>query len=149
MYTADSPSFSTSSIDTIFNAPSRENCTVRRERTNTPLQALVLMNDPTYVEAARKLAERMMTEAGPTPDERIAFAYRQVLSRAPRPAEAEVVKEIFEKQLAAYRKDPAAAAKLLTVGESPRDEKLDGPELAAWSTVAGVLLNLDEAVTKG
>jgi len=131
-----------------FDAPDRETCTVRRARTNTPLQALVLLNDPTYVEAGRKLAERMMKEGGSTVEGRIACAYRLVLARPPRPAEVGVLRGVYEKQLAVYRSDKAAALKLLAVGESPRDEALDPAELAAWSTVAGVILNLDEAVTK-
>jgi hypothetical protein len=132
-----------------FDAPDRETCTVRRARTNTPLQALVLMNDPTYVEASRKLAERMMTEGGPTPDDRIAFAFRLATARVPSARETDVLRRVFEDELAVYRKDGAAARKLLSVGEAPRDARLDPAELAAWATVAGVILNLDETVTKG
>jgi hypothetical protein len=134
-----------------FDAPDRETCTVRRGRTNTPLQALVLLNDPTYVEAARKLAERMMREPGPgaSPADRIAFAFRLATARHPKAEEAAVLKRIYDAQLAAYRSDAAAATKLLSVGESPRDEKLDAPELAAWTVVATTVLNLDETVTKG
>jgi hypothetical protein len=134
-----------------FDAPDRETCTVRRSRTNTPLQALVLMNDPTYVESSRKLAERVMREGGSTPDDRITLAFRLPLSRKPAAAEVAVLKKIYDEQLAHFRSNAgaAAAAKLLSVGESPRDEKLDAAELAAWTTVASVILNLDEAVTKG
>jgi hypothetical protein len=132
-----------------FDAPDRETCTVRRSRTNTPLQALVLLNDPTYVEASRKLAERMLLEGGKTTDDRITFAFRLALARKPAPAELEVLRQIFREDLAKYQSDKPAALKLLSVGESPRDPKLDTAEVAAWSTVAGVILNLDEAVTKG
>ena len=134
-----------------FDAPDRETCTVRRGRTNTPLQALVLLNDPTYVEAARKLAERMMREPAPAAsvDDRIAFAFRLATARGPRAEESAVLKKIYEAQLAAYRANHDAAMKLLAVGESPRDEKLDAPELAAWTMVATTVLNLDETVTKG
>ena len=152
-----------------FDAPDREVCTVRRARTNTPLQALVLMNDPTYVEAARRLAERAMTEratvervpAGPadgggaagtataTDADRAAYAFRLVLARPPRPAEVAVLTDVLAAQRKKFAADPAAAAKLLAVGESPRDAKLDPAELAAWSTVCGVILNLDETVTRG
>ena len=132
-----------------FDAPDRETCTVRRGRTNTPLQALVLMNDPTYVEAARKLAERLMTEAGASPEERVAFAFRVATARTPKPEEAAVLRKIYDEQLAVYRSNAEAATKLLRVGESPRDEKLDPAELAAWTTVATTILNLDETVTKG
>jgi hypothetical protein len=132
-----------------FDAPDRETCIVRRSRTNTPLQALVLMNDPTYVEASRKLAERMMTEASVSPEERIAFAFRLATARLPKPAEAAVLTRIFQQQLAVFQKDAAAAQKLLSVGESKRNEKLDAAELAAWTTIASVILNLDETITKG
>ena len=132
-----------------FDAPDRETCTVRRARTNTPLQALVLLNDPTYVEAARKLAERMMTEGGATTDDRIGFAFRLATARMPSPKEQEVLRRVFDDELSVFRKDPRAAAKLLSVGESPRNSRLDAAELAAWTTVAGVILNLDETVTKG
>ncbi len=130
-----------------FDAPDRETCTVRRARTNTPLQALVLMNDPTYVEAARKLAERLL-QAGSTPEERITLAFRLVLSRPPKPAESAVVARIVEQQAEAFRQNPDAARRLLEVGESPRDERLDAIELAAWTTAASVLLNLDEAISR-
>lgn len=132
-----------------FDAPDRETCTVRRARTNTPLQALVLLNDPTYVEAARKLAERMMTEGGATPEERIAFAFRLATARRPTDAERAVLRQVFEEELAVYHRSGAAATQLLSVGESPRNPRLDPVELAAWTTVAGVILNLDETVTKG
>ncbi len=132
-----------------FDAPDRETCTVRRSRTNTPLQALVLLNDPTYVEASRKLAERMILAGGDSPDGRITLGFRLVMARHPSPAEVDVLREVYHDALAKFRADKSAAIKLLAVGESPRDPKLDPAELAAWSTVAAVILNLDEAVTKG
>lgn len=132
-----------------FDAPDRETCTVRRPRTNTPLQALILMNDPTYVEAARKLAERMMTEAAPRTDDRISFAFRLVTARKPTSRELALLQKIFDSQMARFRHNPQAALKLLNVGEAKRNEKLDPPELAAWTFVATVILNLDEAVTRG
>jgi hypothetical protein len=131
-----------------FDAPDRETCTVRRARTNTPLQALVLLNDPTYVEAARKLAERIVTEAGPDPADRIALAFRLATARKPRAAELAVLQNLHDQQLATYRNDPKAALKLLSVGESPRNESIDPAELAAWSMVASTILNLDETVNK-
>jgi Protein of unknown function (DUF1553)/Protein of unknown function (DUF1549)/Planctomycete cytochrome C len=131
-----------------FDAPDRETCTVRRARTNTPLQALVLWNDPTYVEAARKLAERLMTAAGPSPSERVAYAFRLATARAPRSAETDVLTEVYRADLEKFRREPAAAVKLLSVGESPRDTRLDAAELAAWTNVAGVILNLDELLNK-
>ena len=133
---------------TTFDAPDREVCTVRRARTNTPLQALILLNDPTYVEASRKLAERMMTEARTT-EQRISLAFRLATARAPSAGEMAVLQRLFEIRLAKYRSDPAAAKKLLSVGESARNEALDPAEVAAWTNVAGVILNLDETVTRG
>jgi len=135
-----------------FDAPDRETCTVRRMRTNTPLQALVLMNDPTYIEASRKLAERMMTEVsgsvtGGTPADRITLAYRLALARKPNAREIEVLGKLYEMQLAEYRKDKDAALKLLKVGESPYNKKLDPAELAAWTVAASAILNLDETIT--
>jgi hypothetical protein len=130
-----------------FDAPDREVCTVRRARTNTPLQALILQNDPTYVEASRKLAERLLREADTT-DARITLAYRLVLSRTPNAAETQILARLFDKQRAKYQADPVAATRLLTVGEMPRDQKLAPADVAAWTTVTGVILNLDEAITR-
>ena len=132
-----------------FDAPDRETCTVRRARTNTPLQALVLMNDPTYVEAARKLAERAMTEGGSSPEERIAWAFRIVLARKPHAQETAVLRQVFDQQHGVYLQNGESAKQLLSVGEAPRSEVLDTAELAAWTTVCSVILNLDEAVTRG
>jgi hypothetical protein len=130
-----------------FDAPDRETCTVRRSRTNTPLQALVLMNDPTYVEASRKLAERMMLQAKET-DARISLAFRLATAREPGEREVEVLRGIFSKQVEVYRQNEKAALQLLAVGDSPRNEELPVADLAAWSIVASVILNLDETVTK-
>jgi mono/diheme cytochrome c family protein len=132
-----------------FDAPEREVCTVRRARTNTPLQALVLLNDPTYLEAARMLAERMMTAGGDTPDARITYAFRLATARTPQPTEIAVLREAFEKRLASFGKDREAALQLLASGESPRYAALDVSELAAWTAVASMILNLDETITKG
>lgn len=132
----------------LFDAPDRESCTIRRPQTNTPLQALVLLNDPTYFEAARKLAERMMHEGGSSPDDRIAFAFGVATARPPDPAELKVLRDTFARRLAHYQANAAAADKVLATGESPRDAKLDAPELAAYTTVASMILNLDETITK-
>lgn len=134
---------------TTFDAPDRETCTVRRARTNTPLQALVLMNDPTYVEASRKLAERILLEGGSTTEDRIHYAFRTVLSRKPKPQELSVLQNVYSQQLERFRRQPAEAEKLLKVGEAPRNQQLDTAELATWATLSSVLLNLDETVTKG
>ena len=131
-----------------FDAPDRETCTVRRPRTNTQLQALILMNDPTYIEASRKLAERLMTEAK-SPEERIALAFRLVTARQPTMRELAVLRKVLHAQWEKYRNDAKAAEKLLSVGESPRSKDVDAAELAAWTIVASAILNLDEAVTRG
>ena len=131
-----------------FDAPDRESCLIRRARTNTPLQALVLLNDPTYVEAARKLAERMLLEGGDTDSERLAYGMRLAIGRRPRAAEERVLLSVWERALERFRADAEAAARLLAVGNSPRDERLDAAEHAAWTAVASLLLNLDEAIVK-
>jgi hypothetical protein len=130
-----------------FDAPDREVCTVRRARTNTPLQALILMNDPTYVEAARKLAERVLDKPGSI-DDRLSQAIRFVIARPATAREMAVLRRIVEEGLVAFRADNGAALKLLSVGESSRDQRFDSAELAAWTSVASILLNLDEAVTR-
>ena len=132
-----------------FDAPNREVCTDRRPRTNTPLQALVLLNDPIYVEAARVLGQRIMKEGGPTVQEKLKFAFKLCTAREPRPEELQVLAKIYERQLEKYRRDAKAALKLVSVGESPRPANLDVSELAAWTAIGNVLLNLDEVVTKG
>jgi hypothetical protein len=95
------------------------------------------------------LGERLITEGGPTPEERISLGFRLATARAPSPQELAVVLKLYQDQLAIYQKDPEAAVKLISVGDSPRNEKLDPAELAAWSMIGSVLLNLDETVTKG
>jgi hypothetical protein len=132
----------------LFDAPFRETCTVRRGRTNTPLQALNLMNDPTYVEAARVLAQRMVREGGNTTPRRITCGFRCVLSRSPRAAELAILVAAHDRALDGFQKEPAAAAGLLKVGKSSADPTIKPEELAALTTVASTLLNLDEAVTK-
>ncbi|MGH9657628.1 MAG: DUF1553 domain-containing protein, partial [Bryobacteraceae bacterium] len=132
----------------LFDSALRETCTVRESRTNTPLQALALMNDVAYVEAARKLAERMMNEGGSTPAERIAWGFRLATARLPRSRESEVLAASFHHHRDRYSTDAAAAEKLVSQGESPRDSKLDLRDLAAYTSVASLILNLDETVTK-
>lgn len=129
----------------IFDAPTREYCVVRRPRTNTPLQALVTLNDPHFVEAARGLAERIMTEESADPKKRIARAFRLATGRSPKSDEIKILINAFNEQLAEFRQDPAAAEKLL----SKADSKLDKSELAAWTTIASMIMNLDEFLTKG
>jgi mono/diheme cytochrome c family protein len=131
-----------------FDAAGREACSVRAARTNTPLQALALLNEVTFVEAARVLAEHVMVEGGATPEDRIALAFRRALARKPSESELKVLVAGFERWLAQFRKQPEAVQKLLKFGESPVDARLDPPELAAYTTVANLILNLDEVVTK-
>jgi hypothetical protein len=131
-----------------FDAAGREACTVRENRTNTPLQALDLMNDPAYVEASRVLAERMMREGGATTESRISFAFRLATARRPRPPELAILLESFHRSLDRFRTDPLGAAKFVSEGDHRRDETLDVSNLAAYTTVASLILNLDETVTK-
>jgi hypothetical protein len=132
---------------TTFDAPDREFCLIRRARTNTPLQALVLLNDPTFVEAARNLAESVLAQAK-TEDDRIALAFESVLSRRPTAAEHRVIAETLHAAQQRFGQDQAAAQKLLTVGRAPREKLWADSALAAWTTVASLLLNLDEAISK-
>ena len=104
-----------------FDAPSREACVVRRARTNTPLQALLLMNDTQYVEAARNLAQKMMTGGGPSADERLSFGFRVATARQPTPEETAVLTKLFAAHLADYQADQGAAAKLVSIGVTPRN----------------------------
>jgi hypothetical protein len=131
-----------------FDMASREYCTVKRSRTNTPLQALDVMNDPQYVEAARVLAERMLSEGGADAVSRIAYGFKRATCRTPTPRETDVLAAALAQQLERYRRSPEAAAKLIAVGAKPRDPKLDATELAAYTMAASIILNLDEVVNK-
>jgi hypothetical protein len=132
-----------------FDAPNREVCTVRRERTNTPLQALVMLNDVQFVEAARAVAQRVMSEGGERLDTRLRYAFRLVTGRSASPEEIGVLREAYQQQEERFAADPSAAESLLSVGESKRDERLNAVEHAAWTGVASILLNLSETITKG
>ncbi len=131
---------------TTFDAPDREFCLIRRARTNTPLQALVLLNDPTFVEAARVLAARVLAETQ-TDVDRLTFAYQLVVSRQPSAAERQVLLEVFADAKARFAKDRAATEKFLNVGRSTISAT-SPEELAAWTTIMSLLLNLDEAISK-
>ena len=130
-----------------FDSPSRELCVVREGRTNTPLQALNLMNDVLYLEAARKLAERMM-DVGPSPEDRLKQAYRLTLGREPKTAEIAILSRTLAQFEQQYQLNPQAAEDFLKQGDSPRDPRWKAPELAAYTALASLVLNLDEAVTK-
>lgn len=132
-----------------FDAPEREFCTIRRSRTNTPLQALVLLNGPQYVEAARKLAERMLAEGEGSPESQITYGFRLVTARPPKPGELSVFKEAYQAALKRYTANPAGGLRLLKVGDSAYDNELETKKLAAMAEVARLLLNINEAITKG
>jgi hypothetical protein len=131
-----------------FDAPNRESFCTRRERTDTPLQALQLMNDVQHFEAARALAERLLTEGGATPAERIAYGYRLVLSRRPVAEETSVIEDVLAKELARYQQNAEAAKQAVRNGESVPKAGLAEGELATYALVANLLLNLDETVTR-
>ncbi len=131
-----------------FDAPNREQTCSMREKSNTPLQALQLMNDVQHVEAARSLAERMLKDGGSTLSERIQFAYQVVLSRSPLPPELQVVERQWNAHLARYQQDADSAKQLITRGESQPNGQHNASELAAATLVANMILNLDETVTR-
>jgi hypothetical protein len=131
-----------------FDAPSREECTVERPQSNIPQQALVLLNDPTYVEAARAFAGRIVLEGGESSDDRVRWAWKQVVSREAEDREVAVVLRLLEKHQAQYVQDPAAAKALLGVGMHKTLDGVDEATMAAWTSVARVILNLHEAITR-
>jgi hypothetical protein len=131
-----------------FDAPGRETCIVRETRTNTPLQALNLMNDVTFVEAARAFAARILQEGGPSPEDRLTWAFRAATSRPPGPEELAVLLAGLRDQESRFRVDPRAARELVDCGESRADPRLDSRELAAYTVAAQVILNLDEVINK-
>ena len=140
--TVPPPSMST------LDAPNRETCKTRRSRTNTPLQALLLMNDRTYVESARVFAQRVLSEGGSSAGERLDFAFRQIFARRPTSEEHEVLRRALDRYLKIYRDDPGGAGQLVSVGDTARDNALDVAELAAYTALASVLLNLDKTITR-
>jgi hypothetical protein len=131
-----------------FDAPNREVCTVRRVRTNTPLQALVTLNDPVYIEAAQALARRIVAEGGKTLQDRVKFAFAACLAREPEAPEVARLQGLYNEALAEYRADNEAAQKIATDPLGPTPAGTDVAELAAWTVVANVLLNLDEMLMK-
>jgi len=132
----------------IFDAPTRESCIVSRARTNTPLQALALMNDTQYVEAARVFAESLLARSETTDEARLTRAFRSVVSRHPGTSELEVLASLLSQEREQYRSDAENAASLIRVGESPPRDTASEAELAAWTVVCNLLFNLDEFVTK-
>ncbi|MFO1112323.1 MAG: DUF1553 domain-containing protein, partial [Rhodospirillales bacterium] len=147
MYTLWKRSAPPASMD-IFNAPSRETCVVRRERTNTPLQALVTLNDEQFVEAARVLAERALKAGGANREEKLDFVARHLLSRTLRPDERALNQRLLDDLLAYFRGKPDDAKKLLAVGETKADASVDAPTLAGWTMLVNALMNVDEVLNK-
>ena len=130
-----------------LDAPTREFCSAQRAKTSTPLQSLVLMNDPVFVEAARAFALRILREGGPDLPSRTRFAWRTALGRIPDERESSILERSITTQLATYQQDPAAAADLIKIGDYPNPEGINPQELAAWTTLANVLLNLNETIS--
>ena len=133
---------------TTFDAPSREECVVRRERTNTPMQALLLMNDPQYVEAARGFAQRMLDEGGSGDDDRLRWALELATCAAPQAPDVADLGALLDEQRRVFRAAPAAAKALVTIGVHAPSGGVDAAELAAWTMVANVVLNLDAVLSK-
>ncbi len=133
---------------TTFDAPDREKCTARRTITNTPLQALVLLNDPTYVEASRVLAEKTLSQAGRDPEKRVDFAFRLATARKPQPQERAVLLHAGAGRTGGVPARQDVGAEADRGGRGKRNPKLDPAELAAWTTVASTILNMDETITK-
>ena len=131
-----------------FDSPERYFCVIKRQKTSTPLQSLVMMNDPQYNEAARKLAERMMREGGTTQEGRITFAYKAMESRYPRKEEVNILKEMYQEELLAIQRNPKRVKELLSIGESVVDKTLNQNELAANTVLAMTLINFDGTVVK-
>ncbi|MBT45092.1 MAG: hypothetical protein CL922_06725 [Deltaproteobacteria bacterium] len=133
----------------IFDAPTREKCRIQRPITNTPLQALVTLNDPQFVEAARALAQRLIKEGGNDTLSRIDYGFRLALSRPATKAEVQVIERVLGDQLTRFRNDPQKAKEFVAVGDMARDETIEAPDHAAWMVVAQLLLNMDETLTRG
>jgi hypothetical protein len=131
-----------------FDAPSREECTCERPRSNIPQQALVLLNDPSYVEAARVFAERVVREGGPTDEDKLAYAFRRALQRQPLPDEQKILLDLLRRHKEQFQADPKAAGELLKTGEAKAPADLAPHQVAAWTSVTRTLLNLHESINR-
>jgi hypothetical protein len=131
-----------------FDAPSREECTARRPQSNTPLAALVLLNDPTFVEAARVLAERVLVEGGDSFDARLDFVFRRALSRAPEQTERALLADLLKEGRKQFHESPQAAKELAGVGQKKASDDVDLVELAAWTCVTRAVFNINETITR-
>jgi hypothetical protein len=132
----------------LFDAPNRETCTVKRSRTNTPLQALALLNEITFVEAAHGFAQRMLTEGGSVPADRISFGFQRALGRKPSKEELQTLEDGLAADLKFFQSDTQAAEELSQVGVVPPPKDIPLPDYAAYTLVANVLLNLDEFIMR-
>ncbi|RYD89073.1 MAG: DUF1553 domain-containing protein, partial [Sphingobacteriales bacterium] len=130
-----------------FDAAERHTCIVKRQKTSTPLQALVTLNDPQFVEAARVLGQKAL-EKGLRDEPLISYVFKAVTSRPVRPAEVVLMKQLYTAELADFRKNPKRAMELISVGEYPVDKALPTAELAAWTVVTSTIMNVDEAIIK-
>jgi len=133
---------------TAFDAPTREESTCERLRSNIPQQALVLLNDPTYVEAARVFAARVINEGGADVESRFTYAFETALNRKPTEQETKVLTALYEKHSREYAQDKDSAKKLIAAGQAPIPEKMDPAELAAWTSVCRAIINLSETITR-
>jgi len=131
-----------------FDAPTREECTAERPRSNTPIAAMTLLNDPSFVEAARVFSERILREGGKDDRARLEFAYREALSRTPDEQERKIMGRLFALATKEFRADPAAARKLISTGQAPPPKDIDAIEQASWTTVARAILNLSETYSR-
>jgi hypothetical protein len=134
---------------TTFDAPSREYCVLKRSRSNTPLQALNTLNDPAFLEAAQALARRVIARSDCDLKQRVAYAFRLCLARSPQTCELDRLVQLYDTELTHYRADPKSAEKLTASDTDKLPEGADASELAAWTVLANLLLNLDEMITKG
>ncbi|MFP6703264.1 MAG: DUF1553 domain-containing protein, partial [Planctomycetaceae bacterium] len=132
-----------------LDAPEREFCTLQRSRTNTPLQSLLLLNGPQFIEAAQQMAGRVMREGGEAVETRVVFGFRLAMGRRPTQEEAALIGSVYRSEFVRFRADEPAAKKLLQVGQASQLPQLDMVEQAAWTSVTRMLLNLDEAISKG
>jgi hypothetical protein len=134
---------------TTLDAPSRESCQVRRERTNSPVQALLLLNEPQFIEASRALAERTFRECHSNDRDRAVYLFRLATARCPDAGDLAELSAALREFRAHYASHPEAARQLIKIGETQRDPRLSPAELAAWTMIGNVVLNLDEAISKG
>jgi hypothetical protein len=134
---------------TIFDAPSRESTCVRRERTNTPMQALALLNDPQYVEFSREFARRILAHGGEDDLAKLRFAFKSLTSRLPNQSESTLLLQLLAEAREHFLADAEGAAALLTVGATPLTNSDHAPEIAAWTVLASTLFSLDEVITRG